>query len=297
MPARINRAIELLEQGQPLYPVGAHELTYEAGRAMAKTWGDYINVEMEHGAFDMRGLADFMRGLLDGGPTKSGHATPPVIMTIPVDGSSEEVVRSNAWMIRQVLARGVHGILLCHAETPGAARAFVESCRYAHQSIGVGEGLEEGRRGVGGQSEASRIWGIEPLEYMRRADPWPLNPEGELLLGLKVENKRALANAHETLTVPGIGFAEWGPGDMGVAFGYLDAHDPPYPPEMDAARITVMEACKRNNVAFLCSWNDPSLTAAEQIQKLLDDGVKIMSGFNSATAAIGRKMTDRTMPV
>jgi 4-hydroxy-2-oxoheptanedioate aldolase len=297
MPARINKAIELLEQGQPLYAVGAHELTYEAGRAMAQTWGDYINLEMEHRAFDMSGLQAFMGGLRDGGTTNSGHATPPVIMTIPVDGSSEEVVRANAWMIRQVLARGIHGILLCHAETPGAARAFVESCRYASQTIGMDSGLDSGRRGAGGQNEAARIWGIDPHDYMRRADPWPLNPEGELLLGLKIENRRALANASETLSVPGIGFAEWGPGDMGVAFGYLDAHDPPYPAEMDEARVTVQEACDANNVAFLCSWNDRSLTVAERVKKMLDDGVMVLSGFDEEAAKIGRGMTNRTMPV
>ncbi len=185
MAGRINRAIELLEQGQPLYPATAHELTYDAGKAMAQTWADYIGVEMEHGAFDMPGLHAFMTGLRDAGPTNSGHTTPPVIMTIPVDGSSEAVVRANAWMIRQVLARGIHGILLCHAETPGAARAFVESCRYAFQTAAVGEGLDSGRRGVGGESEAARIWGVDRSAYMRKADPWPLNPEGELLLGLK----------------------------------------------------------------------------------------------------------------
>lgn len=297
MSSRINRAIELLEQGQPLYPATTRELTYEAGLAMAKTWGDYIGVEMEHGAFDMKGLEAFMRGLRDAGPTNSGHATPPVIMTIPLDGSSEAAVRANSWMIKQVLARGIHGILLCHAETPGAAKAFVESCRYASQTAGVGNGIDSGRRGAGGEAEAARVWGIDRGAYMQRADPWPLNPEGELLLGVKIENRRALANAGETLQVPGIGFAEWGPADMGVSFGYLEAHDPPYPPEMDRARVTVLEACRSNNVAFLCSWNDSSLSAAERVEKLLDDGAMIFSGFNEEAASIGRQMTNRAMPV
>jgi 4-hydroxy-2-oxoheptanedioate aldolase len=264
---------------------------------MAQTWADYINLEIEHAALDMPGLQAFMRGLHDGGPTRSGHPTPPVIMTLPVDGSSEAVVRANAWMVRQALARGVHGILLCHAETAGAAKAFVESCRYASQAIGRDGGLGSGRRGAGGQSEAARIWGIDPVDYLRRADPWPLNPEGELLLGLKIENRRALANAKETLAVPGIGFAEWGPGDMGIEFGHLDAHDPPYPPEMDEARLAVQAACRQHNVAFLCSWNDKRLSAPEQVKKLLDDGVLVLSGFGEAAAAAGRAMTKRTMPV
>ena len=53
---RINRAIELLEADQALYydgPHTGHVLTYEQGKKDSKTWADYINVGMEHGAFDM----------------------------------------------------------------------------------------------------------------------------------------------------------------------------------------------------------------------------------------------------
>ena len=77
MTGRINKVIELLESGQPVYQVGSHTgnvLTYEAGLEAASTWADFVNVGMEHGAFDMPGLDQFMRGLVDGGPTKSGMA-------------------------------------------------------------------------------------------------------------------------------------------------------------------------------------------------------------------------------
>ena len=53
MPNRINTAIELLEQDQPVYYVGSHtgdELSYEAGKRMSKTFADYINIGMEHGS-------------------------------------------------------------------------------------------------------------------------------------------------------------------------------------------------------------------------------------------------------
>ena len=59
MAKRINRVIELLEQGQPIYNAGAHELSSENGKAMASTWADYIGVEMEHGSFDMSALDEF----------------------------------------------------------------------------------------------------------------------------------------------------------------------------------------------------------------------------------------------
>jgi 4-hydroxy-2-oxoheptanedioate aldolase len=290
MPKRINRVIELWESGQPVYYAGIEELSYEGGLKAAKTWADYLAVELEHGAFDMGRLEEFMRGLVDGGPTASGHRTPPVITTLPTDGTDEQVMRANAWMIKQVLARGVHGILLCHAETPGAVRVFVESARYPFQTIGVGSGLEVGRRGSGGQAHAAAIWGVSTLEYLEKADVWPLNPKGEIILGLKVENRRALENVEASTRVPGIAFAEWGPGDMGMSFGHMDAHDPPYRPEMLAAQARVKAACDAAGLSFLTSVRPNDVIA------LLDDGVRIGAGSREAVE-IGRRHTGRTMPV
>src|SRR5215471_2347106 len=108
-PKHINRAIELLEQGQPIYYTGSHSGTdgsFEQGRKDALTWADYISYDMEHAPFDVQGLREYMRGLAAGGPTKSGHRTPAVIVNVPVNGTDEAVVRANAWMFQQVLATG-----------------------------------------------------------------------------------------------------------------------------------------------------------------------------------------------
>jgi 4-hydroxy-2-oxoheptanedioate aldolase len=100
-PKHINRAIELLEQGQPIYYTGSHsgtEGSFEQGKKDAQIWADYISYDMEHAPFDVQGLRDYMRGLAAGGPTKSGHRTPAVIVNVPVNGTDEAVVRANAWM-------------------------------------------------------------------------------------------------------------------------------------------------------------------------------------------------------
>ena len=293
MAKRINRASELLEQGQPIYYTGAHDISYEGGKAMAQTWAAYIAVEMEHGAFDMHGLGEFMRGLVDGGPTNSGHRTPAVFITLPTDGSSEAVVRANAWMFRQALARGVHGILLCHAETPGAVRAFVEACRYPFNTIGIGAEIGDGQRGGGGQVTAAEIWGVSVQDYMRKADVWPMNPDGELMLGLKIENKRALENSEASAKVPGISFAEWGPGDMGMSLGYADAHDPPYPDDMLAARQRIKTACKDAELFFL------NAVTSENVVGMIDEGVMVCASGRGgeAVAKVGRAHTKRTMPI
>src|SRR3954466_14299600 len=178
MMQRINRAIELLEQDQPIYYMGGHTghvLTYAQGKQDAHTWADYINVGMEHGSFDMAGLAEYMRGLVDGGPTNSGHRTPPVVVEAPVNGVDAQNVHFNAWQFRQVLARGVHGILLCQAENADAVREFVRACRFPHHKAGVDK-LGIGSRGRGSEPTAAPIWAVSQQDYFNRADPWPLNP-------------------------------------------------------------------------------------------------------------------------
>jgi len=281
--ARINRAIDLLSQGQPVYYTGSHEGTdgsFEQGVKDAQTYADYISYDMEHAPFDVKGLADYMRGLAKGGPTRSGHRTPAVIVNVPVDGTDEATVRANAWMFQQVLATGVHGILLCHADTPGAVRAFVEAVRFP--AFG-------GRRGVHGNPTAARIWGISDSEYAEKADVWPLNPNGELLLGLKLEDKFALENAETNARVPGIGFAEWGPGDMAFSLGVKNPPGGPMPPQMTAARARVFAATKSAKIFFLNSMSP------DNVVDMIKEGVMIGPASQRA-AEIGRQYTKRQMP-
>ncbi|MGI8857886.1 MAG: aldolase/citrate lyase family protein [Thermomicrobiales bacterium] len=289
---RINRCIELFEQDQPIYYIAPGERGYEGGRQIAQTWADYIVYDIEHHPFDMNELRAFMSGLIAGGPTRSGHRMPAVIVTLPFDGTSPDVVRANSWVMKQVLACGVHGLLLVHAESPEAVKAFVEHSRYPFNQIGVGEGLDEGRRGGGGQADAAAVSAIPLRTYLDRADPWPLNPRGELLLGLKIENKRALSNCELSLKVPGLSFAEWGPGDMGMSLGFPDNHDEPYPPAMEAARSRVLAACKANGIKFLSSVYEHNVAIR------IDEGVRICAGRDGERAAkVGRAYTKRTMPV
>ena len=294
MAKRINKAIELLEQNQTIYYDGGHTghvLTYEQGLKDAHIWADYINVGMEHGSFDMAGLDQYIRGLIDGGPTKSGHRTPAVIVETPVEGSSEEIIRFNAWQFRMVLARGVHGILLCQAETPDAVRAFIESCRYPINMTGVGHGLERGTRGTGSQPTSAPVWGVDADTYVDKAEPWPLNPEGELLLGVKIETVRALSNCELSLAVPGLGFAEWGPGDLHMSFGIKRDPDKPMDPRLLEARDRVNASCDANNLAFLEG------ATLENITEKIDEGVRIIAGHREDTAEVGRSYSKRTMPV
>ena len=320
MPGQINRTIALLQENQAIYydgPHSGHVLTYEQGRIDANTWADYMNVGMEHGSFDMAGLAEYLRGMVDAGPTRSGHRTPAVIVEAPVNGTDAANVRFNAWQFRQILGRGAHGILLCQAETVDAVRAFVEACRYPHHLNGVDPSLPTpeqrmqgatrpidagrtadgrpwlgiGTRGRGSEATAAPVWGVSQSDYMNLCEPWPLNPNGELLLGVKLESPEGIANADAICAVPGLGFAEMGPGDLSLSLGQTTIMRDPYPPIMRAARDKVLAACLRNGIAFLEGCNKANIVAR------LDEGVRVISGHDPDVAKVGRAHQGRRMAV
>jgi 4-hydroxy-2-oxoheptanedioate aldolase len=303
VPRRINKAIELLEQQQPIYYTGADPRLpgYEQGRKMAKTWADAIVWEMEHGTFDLANLREFMKGIVDGGPTASGHRFPAVYATIPVLGYSEAYVYANSWVVAQVLATGVSGISLCHARDPKAIEVFVASARYPFEWPGVPIQPMDGMRGAGSQTFAAKIWGVSPNTYLNIADVWPLNPRGEIILGVKIEDKYALKNAEKSLAVPGIAFAEGGGTDMSMSLMGLSlyADTAPHPrgggqfefsPAVQRAQARVAAACEANSVRFLHG------ASPETIIDWLKKGAMVIES-NEETAKVGRAFTKRTMPV
>ena len=300
-PKRINRAIEVLEQGQPVYYTQVPGGGYEEGKRLSSTKADYITYDMEHGLFDIAALRNFMRGLVDAGKTRTGHRTPAVIVTLPVLGDDPKSMRANAWVAQQVMAAGVHGILLCQAESPEAVRIFVEAVRYP---FARGADVRQTHRGAGSQGFASGIWGLSPEEYLRKADVWPLNPEGEVMLGIKIENPKATAHAEELTKIKGLAFAEWGPGDQ--AFYLLGApkiervtrdaagtptyvagsnnHEPP----MVKTRARVLAATKAAGIRFLNACPD------DDVINQLKEGTMICTGGDTTAADKGRAFSKRT---
>jgi 4-hydroxy-2-oxoheptanedioate aldolase len=154
-----------------------------------------------------------------------------------------------------------------------------------------GPPLGIGTRGRGSEATAAPIWGLPQEQYLDRCDPWPLNPEGELLLGVKLESPEGIAQCERILAVPGLGFAEVGPGDLGLSLGYRAVPREPYPSEMQEARNRVFAACRKQRVAFLETCHPADIAAK------LDAGVRVVAGHDEATARIGRAHQKRTMPV
>jgi len=114
-----------------------------------------------------------------------------------------------------------------------------------------------------------------------------------LLFGLKIENPRADANVESSVRVPGIAFAEWGPGDHGF---YIMGRPGTYKgggesaPQMAAVRRRVLNATKAAGVKFLNACNE------NNVIDQLKEGVMICTGGDSPAADKGRAFTKRVDP-
>ena len=167
----------------------------------------------------------------------------------------------------------------------GAIRAKDGGPRRRVQMLGIGT------RGRGSETTAAPIWGMSTEEYFARADPWPLNPKGELLLGVKLESPEGVANCEAILAVPGLGFAEIGPGDLSLSLGYRTIPPEPYPPEMQAARDRILAAC-RSTASLSCKAARLTTSIAR-----IDEGVRVIAGHSEASAIKGRTHQKRKLPV
>ncbi len=83
-------------------------------------------------------------------------------------------------------------------------------------------------------------------EYYQRADVWPLNRQGEILVVIMCEEKRAIANLPKILEqVPGIGVVLIGEGDLSQDLG----HPRQYEHLVVASAIKdILAICKHYNV-------------------------------------------------
>jgi 2-keto-3-deoxy-L-rhamnonate aldolase RhmA len=97
---------------------------------------------------------------------------------------------------------------------------------------------------------APKYWGMTDAEYRRKADVWPLNPEGELTNWTIVESKPGLAKVREIAAVKGISVLFPGAGTLRQVFTTTDAEGKrTFDAEgWEAAIQQVLAACKEFNV-------------------------------------------------
>ena len=239
--SRLNGAIRALEQGKPAFTTFSPP---EVGIVQAINAAPYDAVvfEMEHNPYDIQVLRDCMQYMLDRRQiVKAGNIAPAVtpIVRIPANGGE-----MNQFLAKQVLDIGAYGVIWPHVSTVEEARNAVAACRYPRpQSAPYFE--PAGQRGDG-PKYAAPYWGLTQHEYYARADVWPLNPKGEILVGIMCEEVRAIRNLAQMLEhVPGIGFVLIGEGDLSQDLGFPRQYDHP---SVASAIDEILAICKQHNV-------------------------------------------------
>ena len=217
---RLNKIIEQFEMGEPAV-AGEH-------------W--QIN-SLEHNPFLVDDLETFLNELEAEGASRP-RLTP--IVRIP-----QEADQSFHHVVKQILDAGAMGIVLPQVRTPEEVTTLVRAMRYPPQR-GAQYPDPPGRRGWG-PTAATRVWNVDAQEYARKADVWPLNPDGELLAIVMVETREIVDNIDEILQVPGLAGVLVGPADLSMALGVGTPAANPNAPEVQAAIERVGAACKRHN--------------------------------------------------
>ena len=239
---RLNGIIKVLEQGKNALVSFSPADTTNA-QLFAGDGYDGVVFEMEHGTYDIRTLRDCLQYLLNRRQiVESGSLAPAVtpMVRIPPNG-----IEKNQWIAKQVLDSGVYGIVWPHVSTVEEASSAVAACRYARPDSAP-RLKPKGQRGDG-PVNAARYWGLTQQEYYDRADVWPLDPKGEILVGIMCEDVDGLNNLPQILKeVPGIGVVIIGEGDLSQNLGFPRQYKHP----MVASAIgEILSICKAHNVA------------------------------------------------
>jgi 4-hydroxy-2-oxoheptanedioate aldolase len=234
--AHLNGAIAKLAAGETVF---ASFSPADPGNAQAFAAGPYDAVvfEMEHNPFSTRELRDSLQYLLDRAQIlKRGNPSPSVTPLVRVPANGSEL---NQWMAKQALDAGVYGIIFPHVSTVDEARNAVSACRYPRPESAP---LYHPPGLCGdGPFGAARYWGVDVGEYYRRADTWPLAPDGDVLAIIMCEEVKAIRNLPRMLEqVPGIGVVLIGEGDLSQDLGHPREYDNP---EVEAAIADVVAIC------------------------------------------------------
>jgi 4-hydroxy-2-oxoheptanedioate aldolase len=238
-PVRINGAIDKLVRGKSLAGAIIYDFSLYAAAQFASSDLDFIIVDMEHRGLDFERLETFLFGTINKAEiAKQGNlqVRVPPIVRIPTYGRAPSEA-----IVKQVLDMGAFGIMFPAIENKEQALEAVSAARYP-QVRGAKYPNPVGRRG-NGNMPAAWFWGLSRPDYAMRADVWPANPDGELLLFLQIETVEGVKNVEEILSVPGIGVVFVGPNDLSWSLGV-----PQGTPEHNQAVQTVLNAAMKRNI-------------------------------------------------
>jgi 4-hydroxy-2-oxoheptanedioate aldolase len=174
---RLNGVIKALEQGNTAF-VSFSPVDIESAVILAGSKLDGVAFEMEHAPLDFPGLRQALQFMLDRRQIVEQSTLAPAVtpmVRIPPNGGEH-----NQWIAKQVLDIGVFGIIFPHVSSVEEAWNAVRACRYPR--LAAAPRYEPAGIRGDAPARAARYWGLTQQEYYKRADVWPLAPEGEILV-------------------------------------------------------------------------------------------------------------------
>lgn len=281
---RLNGVIRALEQGQAAFTTFVPP-EVDMARAYAAAPFDGLVLELEHSPYDIRALQDTMQYLMDRRHiATTGSLAPKVtpFARIPANGGE-----MNQFLAKQVLDLGVYGVIWPHVSTVEEARNAVAACRYPRPP--AAPNFEPAGLRGDGPKFAPSYWGLTQQEYYERADVWPLNPKGEILVGIMCEEVKAIRNLSDMLKqVPGIGVVLIGLGDLSQELGCPRQYDNP---AVVSAVAEILAICKEHGVAC----GHPHVNASN-IEQAVEQGFRWLMAtptFSFTALEKGRKAAQR----
>ena len=253
----MNKMIDKLERGQVvsgiwlncLHPSMAIALTRFNGfptyeESVTKPMIDFVLIDLEHEPFDVAALRNFMLAMNSRREALTkGNLQPNVATMVRIPEDAEGSIGA---MVKQVLDCGAHSVIVPHVRHAEDAKKFVSACRYPQpKNSPIYE--PAGHRGAGPKLPAY-LWGMDTKEYIKRADVWPLDPKGDILAVIMIEDELGVKNIDEILKVKGVGAVIFGPYDYSFATGHPGS---PGHPSVAEGLAKVKKACDKHNVPLI----------------------------------------------
>jgi 4-hydroxy-2-oxoheptanedioate aldolase len=281
---RLNKVIGALEAGEHVFASFATADPY-AALEFGTTGYDALVFETEHKPWDAPALRDSFQYLLNRRQIHAAESVAPAVtplVRVPVNGGEQ-----GQWHAKQALDLGAYGIVWPHISRVEEAYNAVAACRYPR----LPDAPRHEPAGLRGDSPAAaaRYWGISVAEYYEKSDVWPLDPDGEILVGLMIEDQLGIRNLPDMLDqVPGIGLIIIGEGDMSQELGVPRQYDHP---RMLECKRRVLDICAARGVPV----GHPHVTA-DNVKRVLDDGYRFLMSLPVKTypgLELGRSLTGR----
>ncbi len=249
---RLNPMIALHESGSPVF--GLYAPANRRGRRGGAATPQKTPAELASETLGFTRSDFVFNGSMEGSVERGLPAWTPYVEALVEAGASVRthtlVVKTQkiaddpgaaARAIGRQLDTGVSGVMFVGVESAEEVRQGLAAMRFRSRGGTRSEDV----------GSAPGYWGVSEAEYRRRADLWPLNPEGELVNWTIVESHEGLANVREIAAVEGIGVLWPGAGTLRGLFSTVGEDGGRVLDEeaWEAAIQKVLAACKEFDVA------------------------------------------------